>query len=360
MRTILVMAGLLLFTQYSVSQSNPRRVFLITWDGYRWQELFSGADSLLIGNEEYVKHIEDLKEQFWDRDYKKRRQELTPFVWNEVVQMGQIYGNRVLGSDVNITNPYRVSYPGYSEILVGRVDSTIDDNDKIDNPNKTMLEFVNDLPAFKGKVAAFCSWDVFPYIINEKRSGVPVNAGFENATGGKLTEVEQTLNAIQSELPRIWNSVRYDAFTHHFAKEYIKKNKPDLIYISYGETDDFGHDGNYEAYLKSARQTDAFMKDLWDYVQSEPYYKDKTTFIVTSDHGRGTDPIDNWRSHGSKYENTDQTWLMVFGAGIKAKGEVSNSVPIHATQIASTIAELLGVRYASKKEVGAPIQQILN
>ena len=171
--------------------------------------------------------------------------------------------------------------------------------------------------------------------------------------------MEQSLNIIQGQLPRIWPTVRYDALTHHYAKEYIKRNKPRLVYIAYGETDDFAHDGDYEAYLKSAKQTDAFVKDLWEYVQSNDYYRDNTTFLITSDHGRGTDPIETWKSHGSKYANTDQTWMIAFGAGIKAKGEVSNSIPIYANQVASTVAQILGINYESSMEVGTAIQQIL-
>ena len=39
--------------------------------------------------------------------------------------------------------------------------------------------------------------------------------------------------------------------------------------ISYGETDDFAHDGQYDAYLTSAHQTDAFIRELWDWVQAD-------------------------------------------------------------------------------------------
>ena len=41
------------------------KVFLITLDGYRWQELFSGADSLLINHKEYVDNPEVLFREFW-------------------------------------------------------------------------------------------------------------------------------------------------------------------------------------------------------------------------------------------------------------------------------------------------------
>src|SRR5690606_12832092 len=141
-------------------------------------------------------------------------------------------------------------------------------NDKIPNPNKTILEIINEQPHFKGKVAAFGSWDVFPYIINEERSGIPVNAGFETAKGNQLTDKELFLNELQKQVPSPWGSVRLDAFTHHYALEYLKKNHPEVVYISYGETDDFAHDGNYQAYLRSAHTTDAMIKELWEYTQN--------------------------------------------------------------------------------------------
>ena len=73
----------------------------------------------------------------------------------------------------------------------------------------------------------------------------------------------------------------FGRFTHQFAKAYINKHKPNLLFISYGETDDFAHDGDYESYLKSTRNTDALIKDLWEFYQGNSYYKDKTTFIIT-------------------------------------------------------------------------------
>jgi hypothetical protein len=59
------------------------------------------------------------------------------------------------------------SYPGYNEILTGSADDKrITSNDKMDNLNVTFLEHLNKLPEYKGKVMAFTSWDVFPFIIN--------------------------------------------------------------------------------------------------------------------------------------------------------------------------------------------------
>jgi bisphosphoglycerate-independent phosphoglycerate mutase (AlkP superfamily) len=82
---------------------------------------------------------------------------------------------------------------------------------------------------------------------------------------------------------------------------YLNKNQPDFIYIAYGETDDFAHNGEYDSYLKAAKNTDQLIKDLWSYTQNNSYYKGKTIFFITTDHGRGTAPIDSWKKSWRKH-----------------------------------------------------------
>ena len=54
-KTLILLAALLFSTMYT----SARRVVFVTVDGYRWQELFSGADSLQIGNNEQLKLLEN-------------------------------------------------------------------------------------------------------------------------------------------------------------------------------------------------------------------------------------------------------------------------------------------------------------
>lgn len=321
------------------------KIILITLDGLRWQEVYTGADKALIANETYVHDTTQLKKLFWRENASERRKVLMPFLWNEAIKMGQFHGNRALGSKVDLTNTQWFSYPGYNEILCGKADDQrINSNDKINNPNKTILEIVNDIPEHKGKVAAFASWDVFPYIINEERSGIPVNAGFELAKDNTLTPREEFLNQLQPQVPSPWSTVRLDAFTHHYALEFMKKNHPNLVYIAYGETDDFAHEGDYEAYLKAANNTDGLIKELWEFTEQDPYYADNTVFIISTDHGRGTDPLDTWQHHGNKVKNAGQVWLLGFGNRVAELGELGKEEQIFSNQIAPTILQLLGIQ----------------
>lgn len=150
-----------------------------------------------------------------------------------------------------------------------------------------------------------------------------------------------------------------DGFTHHYTLEYIAKQKPRVVFISFGETDDFAHGGKYDAYLTSAHQTDKFIALLWNELQSQPMYKDKTTLIITTDHGRGTEPLDSWRSHGTKVGGSDQIWFAVLGPDTPAKGEMKEAGQYYQSQVAKTAAALLGVTYENEKKTGEVIKPAL-
>ncbi|MFD0799644.1 sulfatase-like hydrolase/transferase [Maribacter chungangensis] len=355
--TMLLLTALLLACTFIQAQTDNTKVVLITLDGLRWQELFSGADPLLVANTDFVKDTLALKDQFWRESATERRNVLFPFLWNEAANMGQLHGNRNLGSKVDLTNALWFSYPGYSEILTGHADDTrITSNDKFPNPNTTVLELANKDSRYTGKVAAFASWDVFPYIVNEIRSGVPVNAGFDLAQGDNLTAREKFLNQLQPRVPSPWGTVRLDAFTHYYAVEHIKKQQPEFVYIAYGETDDFAHDGDYAAYLKSAQNTDTFLKELWELTQNDPFYKDNTLFLITTDHGRGTEPLKTWKGHGDAVKGAGSVWLIAFGKGVSAKGEVANAEQLYSNQIAPTVLKALGLTRGAMAMEGKPLQ----
>lgn len=338
----------------TTAQLKTENVVLVTLDGMRWKEVFQGADPDIIRNKKYVNDIKSLEQVYWDNDPFLRRMKLFPFIWSTIATRGQIYGNRTLGNKVNVINRYRVSYPGYNELLTGAPDRRIKNNAKRNNPNETILEFVNQQSNFKNKVAAFASWDVFHYIINEKRSGIHINAGNDTARATRLSAREKYLNHLQQNTPSPWGSTRFDEFTHQYAKEYIRKNGPKLLLIAYGETDEFAHHGHYDSYLHSANKTDAYIKDLWEWIQSDPRYQDKTTLIVTTDHGRGAGR-NSWKSHGPGRAGSNYTWFMIMGPDTSPLGEVKEKEHYYSSQLAKTIAAFLQLDYPDHETPGSII-----
>jgi hypothetical protein len=347
----------LLWVVPAQAQSDRRteNVILVTLDGFRWQEVFSGADSLLITDRRYVRDTTAARARFWSASAQTRRTTLLPFLWSVVARDGQLYGDRLHDSKIDVTNPHRFSYPGYSELLTGFVDPRIDSNDKVPNPNRTVLEVLNAQAAFRGKVAAFTSWDVFPFIINAERSGVPVNGGPGPAQTRSPTAREAAADRLQKLMPLPWPGIRWDALTFEYAFEYLKRARPRVLYIAFDETDDFAHDGRYDAYLDAAQRADRVLRELWEWVQSTAGFRDRTTLIVTADHGRGT--RDQWRNHGDDVTGAESIWLAVIGPDTPRRGVVLSS-QVYQNQIASTIARLLGVAYRNDRPVGAPIDAV--
>lgn len=360
-RTLVIMVAILFCKGYSYGQKlQTERVVLITLDGLRWQDLFYGADDSLMTNAQFVKEARTIDSLFGGESKLERRKKLMPFFWDSIAVKGQILGNRSLNSRVNVTNIHWFSYPGYNEILTGFSDPYINTNNKIYNPNTTVLEWLHQKPEFKGQVAAFGSWDVFPYIINDKRSGIYVNAGFQKAVGDSLSYKEQYLNELQDVTPSPWSSVRLDVFTHEYAKEYIKHKHPKVIFISYGETDDFAHDGRYDHYLHAARRTDGFIYDLWNFLQNDTFYAGKTTFLITTDHGRGDLVKKEWTSHGKIIKGSNEIWIAALGPDTPNEGERRDTQIFYQNQIAATLAAFLGYSFESKDEVGLKILSLFN
>lgn len=352
--------ALLLLSGTALAQTRQtENVFLITTDGLRWQEVFGGADSTLLFDPAFTRDTATLRRRFWAPTAAERREKLMPFFWNTVAKGGQLYGNRHAGSKVNVSNPYWFSYPGYNEILTGYGDEAVNSNDKKFNANVTVLEFLNQKPDFRGKIAAFASWDTFPWIVNEPRSGVPVNAGEEPVLAADASEREQFLNELQTQIHTPWGaSARNDVLTYQFAKEHLRKHKPRVLLLAFDETDDYAHDGNYAGYLHQAHRVDTLVADLWRFVQADPQYRGKTTFILTTDHGRGHTPRRLWRDHGTKTPDSYQIWMGFLGPDTPARGEVPTEKPLLQNQLAATLARFLGVNFTSDKPIGPPISAV--
>jgi hypothetical protein len=333
-------------------------IIIITLDGLRWQELFTGADSILMTNTEYTRNPARLKDRYWAATPEERRRRLFPFIWSTIYAQGQIHGNRNAGSKVNVVNQYHYSYPGYNEMFTGYGTDTTGKSNSIAYPNKnvSVLEFLNNIPEYKNRVAVFTSWNVFHAIFAEKRSKLFVNAGYDSIKF--KTPAFALLNDMQWHVhdAGMPNEERGDMFTFYIAKEYIKEFKPRVVHIGLVETDNFGHEGNYENVLNSANMADAWIAELWKMLQSMPQYKDKTTLLLLADHGRGDKIKAQWKDHDTNIEGSDAIWLAAIGPGIRPLGEIKKPEQLYQAQLAQTIANLLGLHFTAAHPIKEAIK----
>lgn len=324
-------------------QSAPNLI-IITIDGFRWQEIYTGADPSLINNTNYTPDTATIKMLYWSDNVKERRQKLMPFFWNIMAKKGQLYGNRQEGNKVNTANIYNFSYPGYNEILTGNTDLLVASNKRKKNSNVNVLEYLNTKEEFKGKVVAFTSWDVFPYILNEERSGMLVNSGYESMGNANISDKQQLIDKVQTEAVYNKGGTRHDQLTFLTAKEYLQQHQPRVLFLGLGETDEYAHSRRYDLYLEQANKVDRMLAELWHWIQTTPGYKDNTTILITTDHGRGS-KTDKWGSHSSFIRGSSQTWLGLLGPSIEPLGEIKDDQQLYQQQIAGMIAELVGEEF---------------
>lgn len=324
---------------------NDPKVVVITFDGLRWQEVFSGADSSLIADPRFSRDPEALKAEYWRDTPQERREALMPFVWSHIASNGYLLGNREKNSLMRVFNNKSYSYPGYSEMFCGWADDErVDSNDPIPNPNVSVMEVVNQDPRYKGRVMVYGSWESIRFAVNNERGGFPGSTAFErNVSPNPSPRLEMIDRVMESIYGSPKGGERPDGFTYAYAMETIRNDHPKLLFISFGETDEWGHGGEYDKYLHAVHFTDGFIKDIVETCEADPFYKGKTTYLISTDHGRGRG--DRFVSHGADIRGAEQTWLMALGRGIPAAGETSNNGPFYTKQVAATIADLLGVDF---------------
>lgn len=281
------------------------RLILVVIDGVRWQEMFRGAEGRIVDDTRRTADAPRIRRAYLSSADPAAA--LTPFLHSVPARAGVMIGDRDHDSCMRVGNRYWFSYPGYNELLTGTTNSWANTNDAIPNPDISFLEWINGQPGHAGGVRAFATWNNFPNILNTGRSGIPVNRTDRPLPDG----------AAQGG----------DMHTHAMAMQSLRSEGPDILFVVYGETDDFAHHGQYAAYLDSLHRADGFIAELWNTAQAQPGWAGRTTLIVTTDHGRGRSDLDNenWRHHGSGYDasplyrpeelepGSDQTWAVYLG-----------------------------------------------
>lgn len=347
-RAIALLFVALFVTSVAWGRDDDRRIVWITIDGLRWQEVYGGADSLLVGNQDFVSDVAANRSRYMRATEEERREALMPFVWNTVSKMGWMAGNRHAGCYMNVTNNYNLSYPGYSEAVCGYADNErVTSNQPIDNPNENVLEVINRDSRYHGSVLCFAGWDCFPFILNARRSGLEINAAQCHSLSPSPTPVERMLDTLLDETIVQFEGERDDAYTFHYALEAMRSRHPKVLYVALCDVDEYGHHGDYASYLNAAHRVDSFIGQLWQAAQDDPFYRGRTTFIVTCDHGRGDNAGNprEWRSHGKRFAHSDETWLIAFGEDVPARGVLTDG-QYYTCQIAHTVARLLKVPFA--------------
>jgi len=342
----------------AASSGATDNVILITLDGVRIQELFSGFDPSLLDRPEDsgIYDPEVTRARYWRESPEARREALMPFFWKTLAPMGVVLGNKAKGSRVTVQNQHWFSYPGYSEILTGRPQPDVKSNDIVRYAHVTVLEHARrELGLEKKEVAQLGSWDGFEAAAASRDDSFFMSGAYDFVSPELATAEMDRIAGLRRRVMQLWEESSNDVLTFELALAYLKEHRPRLIWLGLSQSDDWAHAGRYDRLLDYLHLADELLEDLWDTVQSLESHRDQTTLILTTDHGRGVTPRD-WAEHDFGIEGCQDIWIAVIGPETPDRGEMADTVEVHQGDVAATILKLLGLDYRRlHPEAGPPI-----
>lgn len=336
---------------------DARKLVLVTLDGVRIEEMFAGLDAAVLAETLAATGksmaASPAAVRFGANTAEERRRRLLPFFWGTLMtRHGSIAGDASRGSHVRLANRQRLSYPGYAELLTGRArDEAFDSNEPRPNPYPSFLEFlagqVGDRP---DDVAVFGSWATIGAAAQGPSGRLFVNAGLQPYV--HPDPWAQKISALQFDAAPPWEGVRGDAFTFELALVHLRTRHPRALWIALDETDELAHEGRYEAYLLALHRIDDWLRRLHETLEADPYYRGRTSIVITVDHGRGRGL--GWRDHGAAIPGSEDAWVAFAGPFSPRRGTWTGGEEIRVEQLGATMLDLLGLDWNEGGGVASP------
>uniref|UniRef100_Q02CJ2 Twin-arginine translocation pathway signal n=1 Tax=Solibacter usitatus (strain Ellin6076) TaxID=234267 RepID=Q02CJ2_SOLUE len=144
-----------------------------------------------------------------------------------------------------------------------------------------------------------------------------------------------------------------DEMSVYVAKHLMRQLSPSLLWVTLHDID-VAHSGTFSLYLDGIRRCDRLCSELWQAIQKDPEYANRTAMFILPDFGRDSD-IDSggngFQHHRTGDPMSRTTWMMALGPGIRQNVVVDR--PVESTDLIPTLGSMLGfeARYAQGKPV---------
>ncbi|GAB5416446.1 MAG: hypothetical protein Crog4KO_09670 [Crocinitomicaceae bacterium] len=136
---------------------------------------------------------------------------------------------------------------------------------------------------------------------------------------------------------------RDDSTTMTVLMDVLQQHHPKLLLLNFRQPDLSGHQMDSLGYINGIRSTDAYVAQIWDFIQNDPVYKNKTSLIVTNDHGRHLNGVSGgYHGHGDGCEGCRKISFLGLGPDFNENQTITNSY--NQTDLSATIAEILGIQ----------------
>lgn len=145
--------------------------------------------------------------------------------------------------------------------------------------------------------------------------------------------------------PYVWQTARTRLATYH----------PHFAVLYLADVDHAGHLGVWDDYTAAIVTADSIVGKLWDFLQSDPVYRNTTTLLVTNDHGRHTEGTSTgFVGHGDGCAGCRRIELLAVGSGVR---QTLSPVRRRIPDIVPTIGALLG--FSSPYSTGSAMTELL-
>jgi hypothetical protein len=290
--------------------------FLITLDGVRRKDILDGPDLKLLDSQNSKSH-------FFSHFSKSASQNL-PFIHHTLIAKGKLYQN------LYIKNKYKISYPGYNDLITGNSSSQIKTNEHPVNPHYNYLELLCQKKKVRPeKVSISTSWFKFIDIFNCPRNKFKIINWPTHTKKKKVfqKDIVKLPRYKYKALPRRKDvsEIHHDLLVYSLLLKNIKNESPDFIFLNLGLTDYYGHKNNYYEYWNHLVLADSALENLVKETQKIDKYRDNSVYFITTDHGRGNEP-DTFAEHSGDVSGSEESWLIVYGKNIKP-GKVTKKTP---------------------------------
>ena len=153
------------------------------------------------------------------------------------------------------------------------------------------------------------------------------------------------------------NLVSPDELSVYIAKQLMRQLSPSLLWITLHDID-IAHSGAFSLYIDGIKRTDRLCAELWQAIQKDPEYANKTTMFILPDFGRDSD-IDSG-GNGFQHHRTGDalsrtTWMMVLGPNIKQNVIVDR--PVESTDLIPTLGAYFG--FDARLSTGKRIAEVV-
>ncbi len=142
-----------------------------------------------------------------------------------------------------------------------------------------------------------------------------------------------------------------DELSIYITRQLMKQHAPSLMMLTLHDMD-IAHSGAYSLYVDAIQRADRLCAELWQMVQSDPEYKDRTTLYIMPDFGRDADgdPAGNgFQHHRTGGAMARTTWLLALGPHLRQNATVERR--IESIDLVPTIGSYLGFDTASSGRI---------